>query len=149
MGTREEDRLYGHAGEVVCRDKNRTRSKEDLVPELWAGTDAGKTDHHCTVIDTDGKTVAEAGRFDGDGGRFNPFGQLVALQVGEHVSEGAHVLGECGQCGAVGQDGLELEPVVLGQSVEVGQKPAGDGAGRRWPGSDRLGLATKSPAHAF
>ncbi|WSP78328.1 IS110 family transposase [Streptomyces sp. NBC_01235] len=24
------------------------------VPELWAGTDAGKAAHHCTVIDTDG-----------------------------------------------------------------------------------------------
>ncbi|MFJ9444519.1 IS110 family transposase [Kitasatospora sp. NPDC101235] len=27
------------------------------MPELWAGTDAGKAEHHCTVIDTDGKTV--------------------------------------------------------------------------------------------
>jgi hypothetical protein len=25
------------------------------VPELWAGTDAGKAAHHCTVIDADGK----------------------------------------------------------------------------------------------
>ncbi|MFF4393996.1 IS110 family transposase [Streptomyces sp. NPDC001552] len=25
------------------------------VPELWAGTDAGKAEHHCVVIDTDGK----------------------------------------------------------------------------------------------
>ncbi|MET7636612.1 IS110 family transposase [Streptomyces sp. NPDC005078] len=25
------------------------------VPELWAGTDAGKAEHHCTVIDTAGK----------------------------------------------------------------------------------------------
>ncbi|AJC61436.1 IS110 family transposase [Streptomyces sp. 769] len=25
------------------------------VPELWAGTDAGKAQHHCTVIDADGK----------------------------------------------------------------------------------------------
>ncbi|MGW1365513.1 IS110 family transposase, partial [Streptomyces chartreusis] len=25
------------------------------VPELWAGTDAGKAEHHCTVIDGDGK----------------------------------------------------------------------------------------------
>jgi transposase len=24
------------------------------VPELWAGTDAGKAEHHCTAIDTDG-----------------------------------------------------------------------------------------------
>lgn len=27
------------------------------MPELWAGADAGKAEHHCTVIDTDGKTV--------------------------------------------------------------------------------------------
>lgn len=27
------------------------------MPELWAGTDAGKAEHHCTAIDTDGKTV--------------------------------------------------------------------------------------------
>lgn len=25
------------------------------MPELWAGTDAGKAQHHCTVIDADGK----------------------------------------------------------------------------------------------
>lgn len=27
------------------------------MPELWAGTDAGKAEHHCTAIDTDGRTV--------------------------------------------------------------------------------------------
>ncbi|MFB8236139.1 IS110 family transposase [Kitasatospora purpeofusca] len=27
------------------------------MPELWAGTDAGKAEHHCTVIDIDGTTV--------------------------------------------------------------------------------------------
>ncbi|WP_152628392.1 IS110 family transposase [Streptacidiphilus neutrinimicus] len=27
------------------------------MPELWAGTDAGKTEHHCTAIDADGKTL--------------------------------------------------------------------------------------------
>lgn len=25
------------------------------MPELWAGTDAGKTEHHGVVIDADGK----------------------------------------------------------------------------------------------
>lgn len=25
------------------------------MPELWAGTDAGKAEHHCTVADGDGK----------------------------------------------------------------------------------------------
>lgn len=27
------------------------------MPELWAGTDAGKAAHHCTVIDADGTKV--------------------------------------------------------------------------------------------
>lgn len=27
------------------------------MPELWAGTDAGKAEHHCTVIDADGMKV--------------------------------------------------------------------------------------------
>ncbi|WP_035840023.1 IS110 family RNA-guided transposase [Kitasatospora azatica] len=27
------------------------------MPELWAGTDAGKGEHHCTAIDTDGNKV--------------------------------------------------------------------------------------------
>jgi len=27
------------------------------LPELWAGTDAGKAEHHCTVIDADGVKV--------------------------------------------------------------------------------------------
>lgn len=27
------------------------------MPELWAGTDAGKAEHHCTVIDADARTV--------------------------------------------------------------------------------------------
>lgn len=27
------------------------------MPELWAGTDAGKAEHHCTVIDADGTKV--------------------------------------------------------------------------------------------
>ncbi|MCQ8836620.1 IS110 family transposase [Streptomyces malaysiensis] len=27
------------------------------MPELWAGTDAGKAEHHCTVINTDGTKV--------------------------------------------------------------------------------------------
>jgi transposase len=38
---------------VVCRVQDRT-TKGARVPELWAGTDAGKAAHHCTVIDSDG-----------------------------------------------------------------------------------------------
>jgi hypothetical protein len=32
-------------------------TEEDRVPALWAGTDVGKAEHHCTVIDTDGSTM--------------------------------------------------------------------------------------------
>nr|WSX53590.1 IS110 family transposase [Streptomyces sp. NBC_00974] len=31
--------------------------KEVRVPELWAGTDAGKAEHHCAVVDEDGAKV--------------------------------------------------------------------------------------------
>ncbi|MCX4869923.1 hypothetical protein OHU11_00910 [Streptomyces sp. NBC_00257] len=89
---------------------------------------------------------AEAGQLGGGGGRFGPCRQLVALQVGEHVGEGADTLSECCHLRAVGQGGLEMEPVALGRGVEVGEDPAGDGAGRWRPRSDRLGLAAKSPA---
>lgn len=27
------------------------------MPELWPGTDAGKAEHHCTVIDANGTTL--------------------------------------------------------------------------------------------
>lgn len=30
-------------------------TSEVAVPELWAGTDAGKTEHHCMVIDAEGQ----------------------------------------------------------------------------------------------
>ncbi|MGW1545186.1 hypothetical protein ACWCPM_34105 [Streptomyces sp. NPDC002309] len=55
--------------------------------------------------------VTEAGQLGGDAGSFDPFGESVALKVGEHVGEGAHMLGERCQFGAVGQDGFELDPV--------------------------------------
>jgi transposase len=32
-------------------------TKEDRVPELWAGTDAGKAEHHCTAIDAEGRKL--------------------------------------------------------------------------------------------
>jgi len=32
-------------------------STEVRVPEIWAGTDAGKTDHHCVVIDAEGQRL--------------------------------------------------------------------------------------------
>jgi len=55
----------------------------------------------------------EAGQFGGGDNRFDPGRQLVALEVSDHVPEGAHVLGKCRQLGAVGQDGFELDPVAF------------------------------------
>ncbi|KEF06639.1 hypothetical protein ADK47_13690 [Streptomyces rimosus subsp. rimosus] len=65
-------------------------------------------------------------------------GQLVALEVGHHVAEGAHMLGERRQFGAVGQDDLEVGPVAFGKGVGVGEEPARDGAGR-WGGRGLTG----------
>lgn len=65
---------------------------------------------------------------------------MGALQLGEHAGKGTHMLGECVQFGAVGQHGLELEPVALGQGVGVGEDPAGDGAGGWRPEATGWGL---------
>jgi transposase len=63
---RRLDRSLGYANRSLVWTRRRGRllgtktgasTKEDLVAELWAGTDAGKAEHHCTAIDTDGKTV--------------------------------------------------------------------------------------------
>jgi transposase len=57
-----------------------TLSEEDRVPELWAGTDAGKAEHHCTVIDADGRTVLS---------RRVPNGEAELLQLLRDVLESA------------------------------------------------------------
>lgn len=77
----------------------------------------------------------------GGGRGFDPCWQLVALQLGEHVGEGADVSGECVQFGAVGQYVLELDPVSLGQCFGAGEDPAGDGSGGWRAGTDWLGFA--------
>ncbi|MFK0259392.1 hypothetical protein [Streptomyces sp. NPDC090445] len=82
----------------------------------------------------------EAGQV-GGGCRFDPCRQSVALQLGEHVGEGAHVPGEFVQFGTGGRHGLELDPVALEQSAGAREDPAGDGAGGRLPGTDPPGLA--------
>ncbi|MFF7390093.1 hypothetical protein ACFZAE_16855 [Streptomyces scabiei] len=58
--------------------------------------------------------VAETGQFGSGAGCFDPLRESVALQLSEHVGEGAHVLGECCQFGAVGQGGFEVDPVAFG-----------------------------------
>lgn len=57
--------------------------------------------------------VPEAGQVGSGGGRFDPGRQLVALEVSDHVPEGAHMLGKCLQLGAIGQHGFEREPVAF------------------------------------
>ena len=43
---------------VVCWVQGPTTSMEVGVPQqLWAGVDAGKSEHHCVVLDTDDKRV--------------------------------------------------------------------------------------------
>lgn len=48
VGTRWRGRLLG---------PGQRPSRRQKLPELWAGTDAGKAEHHCTVIDADGVKV--------------------------------------------------------------------------------------------
>ncbi len=73
-------------------------------------------------------------------GRFDPLREIVALQVGDHVGERAHVLDEGCQLRAVRQRGLELEPVIFGQGVGVREDPTRDGTGGWGPRPDRLGV---------
>jgi hypothetical protein len=43
---------------VVCWVQRPTTSTEVVVPhQLWAGVDAGKSEHHCVVVAGDGKRV--------------------------------------------------------------------------------------------
>jgi Transposase len=43
---------------VVWWVQRPTTSTEVIVPQqLWAGVDTGKSEHHCVVIDADGKRV--------------------------------------------------------------------------------------------
>ena len=90
------------------------------------------------------REVPQAGQVGSGGGRFDPGRQLVALEMGDHVPEGTHVLGKCRQFGAVGQDGFELDPVAFGQGVgwvrihrvtaraDGGRGPTGWGLPRRF-----------------
>lgn len=65
--------------------------------------------------------------------RRNPLGKPFSLELGEHLPEGTDVAGKGVQLGAVGQNGLQLQPVLLRKGVRVGQDPPGHGPGRRRP----------------
>lgn len=64
----------------------------------------------------------------------DPFWELVALELSEHLPERVDVSGEGVQFEAVGKDGAELQALALRQGVGVRQDPAGDRAWGRWAG---------------
>ncbi|MCX5077923.1 IS110 family transposase [Streptomyces sp. NBC_00424] len=56
------------------------------VPELWAGTDAGKAEHHCTVIDTDGKRRLSRRVANDENTLLELISDVLALSEGEPVT---------------------------------------------------------------
>nr|WP_107417239.1 IS110 family transposase [Streptomyces sp. CB00455] len=56
------------------------------VPELWAGTDAGKAEHHCTVIDTEGKRRLSRRVANDENTLLQLIADVLALSEGEPVT---------------------------------------------------------------
>ncbi|WP_442819564.1 IS110 family transposase [Streptomyces sp. NBC_01230] len=56
------------------------------MPELWAGTDAGKAEHHCTVIDTDGKRKLSRRVANDETALLELIADVLALSEGEAVT---------------------------------------------------------------
>jgi transposase len=56
------------------------------VPELWAGTDAGKAEHHCTVIDADGERRLSRRVANDESVLIELIGEVLALSEGEPVT---------------------------------------------------------------
>ncbi|MFF1932045.1 IS110 family transposase [Streptomyces sp. NPDC058228] len=56
------------------------------VPELWAGTDAGKTEHHCVVIDTDAKRKLSRRVANDEAALLELIADVLALSEGEPVT---------------------------------------------------------------
>ncbi|MER7539519.1 IS110 family transposase [Streptomyces sp. NPDC097704] len=56
------------------------------VPELWAGTDAGKAEHHCVVIDADGKRKLSRRVANDEAALLNLIGDVLALSEGGSVT---------------------------------------------------------------
>ncbi|MGW7003862.1 IS110 family transposase [Streptomyces sp. NPDC054933] len=56
------------------------------VPELWAGTDAGKAEHHCVVIDTDGKRKLSRRVANDEPVLLKLIADVLALSEGEPVT---------------------------------------------------------------
>lgn len=56
------------------------------MPELWAGTDAGKAAHHCTVIDTDGSKALSRRVPNNEPELLELIGEVLALAEGSPVT---------------------------------------------------------------
>ncbi|WP_435810388.1 IS110 family transposase [Streptomyces mirabilis] len=56
------------------------------MPELWAGTDAGKAEHHCTVIDTDATVVLSRRVPNNEAELLQLLGDVLDLAGGEPVT---------------------------------------------------------------
>lgn len=56
------------------------------MPELWAGTDAGKAEHHCTVIDTSGKRRLSRRVANDENALLQLIADVLALSEGEPVT---------------------------------------------------------------
>ncbi|WP_393077162.1 IS110 family transposase [Streptomyces sp. LN704] len=56
------------------------------VPELWAGTDAGKSEHHCVVIGTDGKRKLSRRVANDETVLFKLISDVLELSEGEPVT---------------------------------------------------------------
>lgn len=56
------------------------------MPEPWAGTDAGKAEHHCTVIDTDGRRTLSRRVANDETALLELITDVLALSEGEPVT---------------------------------------------------------------
>ncbi|WUL21044.1 IS110 family transposase [Streptomyces sp. NBC_00353] len=56
------------------------------MPELWAGTDAGKAEHHCVVIDSDGQRKLSRRVANDESTLLNLIGDVLALSEDEPVT---------------------------------------------------------------
>ncbi|KPI17096.1 transposase IS111A/IS1328/IS1533 [Actinobacteria bacterium OV450] len=56
------------------------------MPELWAGTDAGKAEHHCTVIDTNGTLRLSRRVANEESTLLTLIGDVLALSEGDPVT---------------------------------------------------------------
>ncbi|WP_405670300.1 MULTISPECIES: IS110 family transposase [unclassified Streptomyces] len=56
------------------------------MPELWAGTDAGKAEHHCVVIDSDGQRKLSRRVANDESTLLNLIGDVLALSGDEPVT---------------------------------------------------------------